>query len=166
MVVWILWDSFRKWGVIWTQNKIHTQIVVLAGVYMKTSRRQLLIQDHKYRHESQVPMETGKGMEVHTTWQKWRARRENWAWNLGNTWVWDRDKSGASNMGWGAVFSKEQKIISISTDKGLWKKYHVGSRLRRGHRIWCLEAVVYLHKKSFSRAGGVEVWLKCTKKWR
>lgn len=44
---------------------------------MKMSRRQLAIQDCKYRHESHIPMEISKAMEVHLTGQKWRAGREN-----------------------------------------------------------------------------------------
>ena len=44
---------------------------------MKTSTRQLAIQDFKYRHDSHIPMEISKATDLHLTWQEWRDGREN-----------------------------------------------------------------------------------------
>lgn len=50
---------------------------------MKTPKRQLAIQDFKYRHESHIPVEISKGTDRHLTRQEWRDRRETCVWNLG-----------------------------------------------------------------------------------
>lgn len=120
------------------------------------------IQDCNPRHGSHIPTERSKALEVSMESQKRRLSSESW----GNTWVWGRDKSRSSNMGWGTLVRRNSKLAAYQQKKASEKKKSWKIRLGRGHSIWHGEAIVNFLKSSLSRAVDVEVQLKCNKKWK